>query len=434
MLNREQILKQIAALQAEAEAILAIVREEQREPTAEENARIDAIVGTAEKPGEIQAKKAELERADRFQKAVEKIVIEKESAQAAKPAKIPARAKASGTLKAFKSDEDAYTSGQFVLASLFGNKKAKSWCREHGVKATMVSYDNTTGGFLVPDVMENTIIELREQYGVFRQNSNAVTMGDSKMIMPRLSSEITSYYVGEAATITASDMTVNQVQLDAKKLAALAVISSELNEDAVISVADALARSVAQSFAIAEDQAGFLGDGTSTYGGIRGVAGALAAGSKYTATSRQTFSALTFADFESVVGQAKMWAGAQPKWYISQAGWAASMQRLANGVGGATMAEIAGGMQKMFLGYPVVITQAQPSALTGTTGLRACTFGDLAMGSYIGTRRGISLAVDNSTGFLTDTINIRATQRYDIVVHDVGTASVSGGIVDMIFG
>jgi len=252
--------------------------------------------------------------------------------------------------------------------------------------------------------------------------------------MPRLSSEVTSYYVGEASTITSSDMTVNQVQLDAKKLAALTVVSSELNEDSVVSVAEMLTRSIAQAFAIAEDQAGFLGDGTSTYGGIRGIAGSLAAGSKYTATAITTFGALTFANFESVVGQCKIWPGANPKWYISQAGWAASMQRLANGVGGATMAEIAGGAQKMFLGYPVVITQVQPSTLTTLTGLRALTFGDLSMGSYIGTRRGISVAVDNSLGFLSDTINIRATQRYDIVVHDVGTASASGGIIDLIFG
>lgn len=433
MRNIDQILKEIAAKQAEAEAIMAMVRQEEREPTTEENSRIDAIVGTADKPGEIQALKAEKDRTERFQSAVAKIIVEKE-AEASKPVKVPARARSTSTLKAFKNEEDAYASGQFIMANLFGNKKAKSWCRDHGVRATMVSYDNTSGGFLVPDVMESSIIELREMYGVFRQNSNSITMSDSKMIMPRLNSEVTSYYVGEGATITASDLAINQVQLDAKKLAALTAVSSELNEDSVVSVAEMIARSVAQSFAVAEDQAGFLGDGTSTYGGIVGIAGALGAGSKVTATSRQTFSALTFADFESVVGACKMWPGAMPKWFISQAGWAASMQRLANGVGGATMAEIAGGMQKMFLGYPVVITQAQPSALTGTTGLRACSFGDLSMGSYIGTRRGISLAVDNSLGFLTDTINIRATQRYDIVVHDRGTASASGGIVDLIFG
>jgi HK97 family phage major capsid protein len=165
------------------------------------------------------------------------------------------------------------------------------------------------------------------------------------------------------------------------------------------------------------------------------LANAILAGSVVTATSRQTFSALTFADFESMIGARKMWAGSNPKFYISQAGWAASMQRLANAAGGVTMAEIADGASTMmFLGYPVVISQVLESRLTGTTTARALYFGDLQQAAYLGTRRGISLAVDTSLGFLTDTLNIRATQRFDIVVHDTGTASASGGMIALNFG
>jgi HK97 family phage major capsid protein len=209
-----------------------------------------------------------------------------------------------------------------------------------------------------------------------------------------------------------------------------------LNEDSVISVAEMMARSIAQTFATEEDKALFLGDGTGTYGGIMGLAGSLAAGSLRTAANTiDLFADLTFGEFETVIGMRKMWAGSNPKWYISQVGWAASMQRLANAAGGVTMQEIAGGASTMsFLGFPVVISQTLTSATTGTTGLRACYFGDLSQGTYLGTRRGISLAVDNSIGFLTDTINIRATQRYDLVVHDTGTASVSGGIIGLVFG
>jgi len=434
MKNSHELNQEIKALQARVQAMSNQAKEENRDFTAEEQTEIDSIVGTDSAEGRISALIRDRDRQAKIEAHVASVAKAMDDRESQPARKIPARARAHGKLQAFKSEQDAYDSGQYVLANLFGNKRAKAYCRDNGIKAVMTGGDNTKGGFLVPEPMESAIIELREQYGVFRQNSNVWPMSDSVTIVPKLAGEVTTYYVGENSAITASDATVQQIKLEAKKLASMTLVSSELNEDAVVSVAEMISRSVAYQFAVAEDSAGFLGDGTSTYGGIVGLAGALAAGSLVTATSNQTFSALTFANFESVVGSCKMWAGIQPKWYISQAGWAASMQRLANAAGGVTMAELAGGMQPQFLGYPVVISQVLTSALTGTTGLRACYFGDLRLGSYLGTRRGISIAVDSSRYFEQDSIAIKATQRFDINVHDRGTASASGGIIGLVFG
>ncbi len=425
-----ELSKEIQALQAKVEGIQALAAEESRDFTAEETLEIDAIIDK-----QIPKLSDDLRRAEKVQNFVAAKVAKIESPEAEKPqAKIPAQARAYRKLEAFKNEYDAYASGQFVLANLFNNSKAKQFCADNGIRNAMSTGDNTLGGFLVPEPMEAAIIELREQYGVARQNSRVWPMSDSVTIVPKLAGEVTGYYVGENATITASDMTVQQVKLDAKKLAAMVVVSSELSEDSVISVAEMVSRSVAYTMAVKEDEALFLGDGTSTYGGIVGLAGALAAGSLVTATSNLTFSALTFANFESVVGACKMYSGIQPKWYISNAGWSASMQRLANAAGGVTMAELAGGMSRSFLGYPVVVSQVLNSALTGTTATRACYFGDLTMGSYLGTRRGISIALDSSRYFELDQVAIKATQRFDINVHDRGTASASGGIIGLVFG
>ena len=434
MKSSQELAKEIKALQARVEAIVAIAKEESRDLNADEQSEVDGIVGSGENAGRISALVEQKNRMDKIDAHCTAIVKAEEAKETSITRRVPARAKAQGKLQAFKTEQDAYDAGQYVLANLFGNRRAKAYCKDNGIKAVMIGSDNTKGGFLVPEPMEAAIIELREQYGVFRQNSTVWPMSDSVTIVPKMAGEITTYYVGENSTITASDATVQQVKLEAKKLASMTLVSSELNEDSVISVAEMISRSVAYQFAVAEDSAGFLGDGTSTYGGIVGLAGALAAGSLVTATGNLTFSALTFANFESVVGAAKMWAGARPRWYISQAGWAASMQRLANAAGGVTMAEIAGGMQPQFLGYPVVVTQVLTSALTSTTGLRACYFGDLAVGSYLGSRRGISIAVDSSRYFEQDSIAIKATQRFDINVHDRGTASASGGLIGLVFG
>jgi HK97 family phage major capsid protein len=437
MRSPQDLAKEIEALRARVEAIMAVAKEEDRELLADEIEEIDSIVGTDNKPGKIAELVEAKQRADKIVAHViakgKEVIAEEESA--ARPAiKIPARAKAAGRLQSFKKEEDAYASGQWIMANLFGSRKAKNWCREHGIRATMTTGDNTKGGFLVPDALESTIIELREQFGVARRECQQVTMGDSKMIMPRLDGEATAYYVGEGNTITASDLTVNTVQLDAKKLAAVVAVSSELNEDSVISIGEMVARSVAQSFAIKEDEALFLGNGTSTYGGIVGLASALGAGSLVTATSDQTFADLIIGNFEEVAGKRKMFGTTAPKWYISQAGLHASMQRLSNAVGGVTATELQNGVIRSFFGYEIVVTQVMESRLTGTSGGRAAYFGNLADGVMLGSRRGISLAVDNSLGFLTDTINIRATERFDIVVHDRGTSTVAGGIIGLVFG
>ena len=378
-----------------------------------------------------QGDHAEADRIDRTERAVinsvKSMLADQDDTRA------PARAITHSTI--FSSHKAAYDAGQWFRARFTGSADAQAYCLRNGIiQAAMVTGDNTAGGFLVPEPLENAIIELREQYGQFRQNCTNVTMGDAVMNLPRVAGEITSYYVGENATITASDMSLNSIKLEARKLACLTTMSSELSEDSVVSIADMLARSIAYSFALKEDQAGFLGDGTSTYGGIVGLSGALAAGSKTTATSRTTFSALLMSDFETVIGSAKMY-GPNRKWYISNAGYFNSMQRLMDAVGGNNVMTIANGNeQQRFLGYPVVISQVLESRTSGTSGQVACYFGDLQAGAYLGTRRGISIALDSSRYFEQDALALRATQRFDINIHDRGDATNSGGLVALVFG
>jgi HK97 family phage major capsid protein len=428
-----EIGKEIQSLQARAEAIVAMAKEESRDLNAEETQEIDSIVGTDAESGKISALRKDHSRMLRIESAAVDIVKKQEAAEA-QPVKVPARAKAKAPV-GFESAEDAYLMGNWALAAFNGNSRSKRICKDHGIKAALSTGNNTLGGFLVPEPLSAAIVELRELYGVFRQNATVVPMSDATLTIPRLASEVTAYYVGENTSITASDPTLASIKLDAKKLATLTVMSNEVNEDAAISLAEMLSRSIGQSFAIAEDAAGFLGDGTSTYGGIQGLVSALAAGSQYTATSRTTFSALTMADFESMMGQAKQWAGYQPKWYMSKAGYAASAMRLADAVGGNTNVTIANGPSMVsFLGYPVVFCQGLESRLTGTTGGTFGFFGDLREGVYMGSRKDITLAIDSSRYFDQDSIALRAVQRFDIRCFDVGTASVSGGIIRGIFG
>jgi HK97 family phage major capsid protein len=225
--------------------------------------------------------------------------------------------------------------------------------------------------------------------------------------------------------------------------------SNELNEDAVLNIGDDLAGEIAYAFALKEDQCGFTGDGTSAFGGIVGVVNALknldpsppniaglvvSSGSGY-ATS---YNSIVLSDFNKVVATLPEYADVpgEAKWYVSKFFWGSVMQKLATAAGGNSVADLnAGALEKSFLGYPVVVSQVMPKV--SATNQICALFGNLRLGSRLGDRRltTISMSEHALNAFEQDEIVIRGTERFDIVVHDVGNnAGTAGPIVGLITG
>lgn len=358
-----------------------------------------------------------------------------------KPDPIPAECKRAGALRHVKgadADVKCYQFAQWLLAG-FGNTKSADYCKTHGIPLTKAQGEavNTAGGFLVPPQFESMLIDLREQYGVFRRNAGMVRMASDVVYVPRVTGDVTAYYVAENASITESEQTFDQISMTARKIATLTRYSSELAEDALINIGDELAGNIAWAFAKKEDDCGFNGTGTSTYCGITGLAGKIVSGllAYKTQGSSNTWSAQTLSDFTAVVGILPRYAyqAGNVKWYCSQAYWGSVMQKLALAAGGATVTEIVNGIPvDYFLGYPVEIVQVMTQA-TATTGVH-CWFGNLALAAKFGDRRQTTIALSNDRYFEYDQIAIRGTQRFDINVHEIGTASVAGPIVGLATG
>jgi HK97 family phage major capsid protein len=116
------------------------------------------------------------------------------------------------------------------------------------------------------------------------------------------------------------------------------------------------------------------------------------------------------------------------------------MLNLALAAGGVTESEIlaAGMVEPKFLGYPVEFCQIMPA--TFAVSQVCCYFGSLPLAASFGDRRQVTLAVSEHLNFDSDQIALRGTERFDIVIHDVGnfsaTASlrVPGPIVGLITG
>ena len=362
-----------------------------------------------------------------------------------------------GTVKNFRrdlksqADEAAYGFGMW-FASCFGSVeapftvKAREWCLQNGLKLltehgtelkTMKETVNTTGGFIVPNEFDSDLIDLREQYGVFRRNARIVPMLRDTKSIGRRTTGLTAYFVGEASAPTESEKAWDLVTLTARKLMTLTRVSSELNEDIIIQLGDDLAGEIGYAFANKEDECGFNGDGTSTYGGIDGLRDRLktvytaAGGVGLIVGAAATYASLTLANFNSVVGALPEFADTgRAKWYVSRFFWATVMQRLALAAGGVTAEEVEGKRMRTFIGYPVEVAQVMPKT---TASAQVCAlFGDLRLSSRFGDRRQTVISMSEHRYFDTDEIGVKGSERFDIVNHDVGDTSNPGPVVGLI--
>lgn len=343
-----------------------------------------------------------------------------------------------GTLRNFKDPERAYRFGQWFSAAR-GIEKGLAFCRDNGIAMTRTHQEgvNETGGFLVPEEFGNDLIDLREAYGVFRRNAKMVPMASDTRSDPRRTGGLTAYFLNESDALTASTKGWDRVSLTAKKLGVLTRYSSEIAEDALINLGDDLAGEIAYAFATKEDDCGFNGDGTSTYGGmngvlskIKGLSGTIAniAGLQVaTGTGYGTsYASAVLADFEAVAAKLPVYADTpRAKWYCHKSFYWNVMVKLMLAAGGATGSETANGAAKRFLGYDVEFVQIMTpnSAVSQVCAL----LGDLSLAASFGSRRDTSIAISEHSRFANDEIEIRGTERFDINVHDVGNASATAG-------
>jgi HK97 family phage major capsid protein len=349
--------------------------------------------------------------------------------------------KITGRAKYLGSNDEAYRFGRFIMAAR-GHRKSIDWCSANGlVTKGHTESVNSAGGFLVPDEFESSLISLRERYGVFRRNAKIVPMTSDTKRMPRRKSTLLAYAIGEAAPGTESEQVFDQVNLVAQKFMVLTTASNELNEDAIVNLGDDIANEIAYAFSLKEDECGFTGTGTSTFGGIVGatqalldVDGTLSNIKGIQDATSSTWADTIIGDFNALMARLPAYADSPAcKFYCSKAYYHSVMERLAYAAGGVTARDVKdGSASPVFFGYPVEFTQAMPRA--SALGI-SLLFGDLSMAAYFGDRRQTSIAFSDSAlnAFEQDEIAVRGSERFDIKVANVGDTVEAGPIVGMYY-
>ena len=386
----------------------------------------------------------ELEVQKEVEKQLEEKKVEIKSKRIYQPTsdkgfKVPGNAK-TAPLKNYsrEEEEDAYKAGMWVRAKFLGDATAKAFLADVDYKVLSEGTDSA-GGYSVPNILSNKVIELVNSYGIIRRDSQRYGMTSDTLLVPKVSVQPIAYVIDENATKTASQPTFEQVSLIAKKLVVLIQSSEELLEDSVLNMLDLLTSQIARAVAYREDFIGFRGTGTADAfsGGMTGIIPAIQAvdgnNSIVNAGVGTGWGDLALTDFHTVMSRLPEYGyqGSPPKRYCSLAFKSQVFDRLAAVAGGNWIGSIENGFKSAFLGYEVKTSPLFDSTDNPSSTDEDCLFGRLDLGVAFGDRRGLTLKTSDvaGTAFQTDQVWIRGVTRAAITVHAPGTGDTAGPII-----
>jgi len=331
--------------------------------------------------------------------------------------------------------------GKWLLATIFERKAARDWCDKKGVTVLKAQSEGigSGGGFLVPLELESAILDLRDTFGAFRRRACNWPMGSESSLFPRRTGSAAAYFIAEGGTATGTTINMDSVNLTSKKLGAMVTMSSELDEDSIVDFVDYVATEIAWALASKEDDCAFNGDGTATYGKIRGIGttandGGHGKAKVVAAAGHNTYALLDSADLGNLLAGVRASAMPRGAWYVSSVGFALTFARIAAATGGLLTPGLVDGVPTQFYnGFPVILAQKLPQQATAfSTGQLMMAFGDMYAAAVLGQRRGLTISRSDHRYLENDQLAILATERFDAVVHDMGDNTNLGSLAVLV--
>jgi HK97 family phage major capsid protein len=335
------------------------------------------------------------------------------------------------------TEHDCVLAGHFVKANFLENHASAKYLRDAGIalrgeKAAGESL-GTVGGFLVPPEIENSIISLRDLNGIARQYAYVLTMGSDERSWPRRVAGATARFVTpENTAITGSQLSFDEIRLVAKKSAASIQVSNELFEDETVGLGAWFLLEVSAAFWRLEDDCTFVGDGSSAYGGIRGIGNLLVdgshnAGKADAAATNSSLDKISTTDISNLMGLLPSYAWANARWFTSGSGVGLCFARLA-AVSGGSIGVAPDGLAHM--GFPISIVPSMPGS-GSQVGKIVIAFGDLSLAVALGSRRGVTVGISDHRYLEFDQTAMRGTERFDVVCANLGDNTNPGPIVGL---
>lgn len=244
-----------------------------------------------------------------------------------------------------------------------------------------ISTASGSGGALIPQNMQNEVIELlRDRTIVRKLGARSIPLPNGNMSMPRLAGGATAGYVGEGKDVIATGGNFDDVKLSAKTMIALVPLSNQLIGRSGFNTEQLILGDILSAISTREDKAFLRDDGTGdTPKGMKHAA-TLASrlvpweGTEITVkTIDEYLDSLILKHMDSNSNMLKCGWGLSNRTYMRLYG-------LRDGNGNKVYPEMSAGMLK---GYPIERTSAIPANL-GTGGNESeiyfCDFNDVVIG------------------------------------------------------
>ena len=351
-----------------------------------------------------------------------------------------------------------------IVASFWG--KPNAWAGGEKERDIMVSYADemrstlsenvgSLGAYLVPpQYVQEQFIPLLRSRSVVRAANPIVMQANSNVVyIPSQTGGATAYWVGENATLTASNLTVGQTAITIKKLAGLEYVSNELLADSNPSVDQIMRQDLAAVLSLAEDTAYLLGDGTAnspvgmnSFPGITSLTCASDSGNGGNIQAADIFTMKRKMMQNNVPNDNWAWFCSPRTWdEIAQLKDSNNRYLLESLTGGniaqypaygtypnGTETTYLGSVVGRLLGWPVYVTNNIPETQTQGSATTASSLFLVRMSDVIiAERSGLELMATNvaGTSFATDQTWIRAIMRVGFGIRHAPGVEVMKGLL-----
>lgn len=275
------------------------------------------------------------------------------------------------------------------MAEARRNIKDSGLSRIQQVRA-LSTLTGAAGGDLLPKPFLSEVFVIIEERGVARNFFRGVPMGSKDLDLKDVATKPVVNWTDEAADISESQPAFGNQKLDTKKLAALTPWTTELQEDEVFGLLPILQELFAEAILEKEDEAGFIGDGSSTYGGFTGILNLAGAQTFTMANGSTSFFDTTADDYRKLVDQVSL-ARRRNARYFMHPDIISHIERLKDTDGNYIYRKPGDDSRPATLwGYPVTLTEVMPNASDDAAESKFVVFGDPNR-MLFGTRRGITL-------------------------------------------
>ena len=244
------------------------------------------------------------------------------------------------------------------------------------------------GGYVVDRELSAEIRHLLAEYGSARREFFTMQLSKNSYTANTLATDVSVFWVDEAAAIKSSQIVLGKGDLTLKKLAVIVALTRELLEDEEIDLFAFIGDRVAQGFAKAEDLAFWDGDGSGTYGGFTGLLRNASVNTKTLAIA-STFSSLTADDLLDMQDLTPTEALPNGKYYMHRT-ILSVVRKLKDSTGNYIYQAPGQGLPATIWNKPVVLVEAFPAVSATAASKAFVLFGDVKKAAILGYKGAIS--------------------------------------------